>query len=82
MRIKRLFLLVVLCKMAICLPAQGLFGQILNGITQGLVQGIEVNMLQKVIDNPSLQSADMQKFLSSYRKGTECCNNQNYYDAA
>lgn len=82
MRIKRLFLLVVFCKMTVCLSGQGLLGQILSGITKGLSQGVEVNMLQKVIDNPSLQSADMQKFLSSYRKGTECYNEQNYYDAA
>lgn len=82
MRTKRFFLLVIFCGMTMCLSAQGILGQILNGITQGLSQGVELNMLQKVIDNPSLQSADMQKFLSSYRKGVECHNNQNYYDAA
>lgn len=67
---------------AINANAQSFLEKMLDSVIKGAAQGIETGTLQKYINDPSLQSADMANYLSHYRKGDALMAEQDYYNAA
>ena len=83
MKIRNLFIVVAMTFGVITSAhAKSVFEQILGGVLQGTAQGVEVATLRKVIDNPSLQSADMKNYLANYRNGDAYMFNGAYANAA
>lgn len=83
MKIKNaLILLVAIFATSANVNAQNVWGQLLNGLVQGASQGLEIRTLNKIINDPSLQSADMKNYLANYRNGDAYMSNGNYKNAA
>lgn len=71
----------ILC-MSLQLQAQNIWKSILNGVAQGTSQVLEANTIKKVLNNPSLQSADVQNYLKFYRLGEVYAAQGDYANAA
>lgn len=79
---KILSLFLILFVASTNLNAQNVWGQILNGLVQGAAKGVELGTLKNIINNPSLQSADMKNFLAKYRNGDAYMSKGDYKNAA
>lgn len=81
MRIKSIIITLFTC-MSVHVNAQNILEQILSGLAQGANAALESSTLNKIINNPSMQSTDMKNYLSSYRKGDEYASAGDYMNAA
>lgn len=83
MRIKNVvIMMLVMFATSMNVSAQGVWKQLVGGFMQGVSQGVEIATLEKIVKNPSLQSADMKNFLNCYRNGEAYMSNGNYAMAA
>lgn len=62
--------------------AQNVWGSLLKGVTQGAAQALEVKTIKRVLNNPSLQSADMKNYLKLYNMGETYVAQGDYANAA